>query len=647
MNNYNTHLENLRKNRGLSLKQAAKEIGIHHWSLYFYENGYFRPHKRSLEKLEKFYGEKISLEGEDAYPAPTKEKEIKSKKQSLFVKRIVLGALSAALLASIGVGTGLFVKSVSNSSSFYGQTYNEMKKAVEQEGAIGHDLVTSLEYHYVTDSNGGGTAMMTFYEKESMLYFNECTYSITTMTEKGIERYHFQFGSNLTVNSFNTKFTYGNWSTGTSFSCYLTYNSEHIDEIKNFKILVDGGTEVDKDIATQIVNSRLSNVESLMSKLLSDYIGREVSFSDNFLPDREQGRKINFALQIVGLILILSGIVAFFIVFSMFVYAMIANIKPRLVNTEPEKQSNKYEPLPKDLKIEFGIPDMFVIIASKIMQYGSMTLFIVAFLAKLGLPLPAFMGNNTFLTTLKILLLAGIFLEQFIMMNRIKKATTLFNAIVYNLGFFLFIATLETVVISITNAWGYDFASIIFNYIPGNVYQVVAVHYLIFLFLFFQPSFLAKNKKHIRIIWHSLSLIPLAFLITAYFVSNAYAFKYGVRANIFLTFWFPNGFLSLSLVSILFMYLIFALRLFYERKFGLHKAQFFFYGDRYTLIENGICAILILIAAIIDMFFVKNQYAYYLGIDGNEWILFLIPFILLCKYTPNNQQSFIIGDIKE
>jgi hypothetical protein len=95
------------------------------------------------------------------------------------------------------------------------------------------------------------------------------------------------------------------------------------------------------------------------------------------------------------------------------------------------------------------------------------------------------------------------------------------------------------------------------------------------------------------------------------------------------------------------MYLIFALRLFYERKFGLHKAQFFFYGDRYTLIENGICAILILIAAIIDMFFVKNQYAYYLGIDGNEWILLLIPFILLCKYTPNNQQSFIIGDIKE
>lgn len=647
MNNYNTHLENLRKKKGLSLKQAAKEIGVSRYMLYFYENGYFRPSKKALEKLIKFYKEEISLEGDNAYPAPTKEKAISKENKVLKAKRIVFGSLSGALLLTIIAGAILFNSSVNNNNSFYGSTYNEMDEVVSKNGDVGHDLVTSLPYHYVSKNVGESTATMTFYETDNMLYFNECTYSLTTMTGEGMERYHFNFGSNLGISSYKTEFTYGNWFTGTYISCYFNYYGEKISKVEKFKVLVEGKAKVDEQTAIDAINGRMEGIEVIMSSLISENLGKEVSFTKEFLRDREQGRKINFALQVVGLILILPGIVAFFIFFGLFINSLIANIKPRLVTSEPKKVSDNTKELPKDLRIEFGIPDIFLIIASKFMQYGSLLLLIVAFLAKLGLPLPSFMGNNTFLNVLKILLLAGIFLEHFIMINRIKKASTLFRAIIYNLGIFLFVATMETVVIVITNAWGYDFASIIFNYIPGNVYQVVAVHYLIFLFLFFQPSFLNKQKRWPRIVWHSLSLIPLAFLIASYFISNAYALRYGIKANLFLAFWFPNGFLSLSLVSVLFMYLVFALRLLYEKRYGLEKALFFFYGDRYTLYENAICAILLLIAGLVDLLFTKNQYAYYLGVLNNEWIMFLIPFILLCKYSPNNQQSFLIYNQEE
>lgn len=647
MNNYNTHLENLRKKKGLSLKEAAKEIGISRYMLYFYENGYFRPSKKALEKLNKFYEEEISLEGDDAYPAPNKEKTIKKEKETLKAKRIVFGSLSGALLLTIIAGAILFNSSVNNNNSFYGPIYNEMDEVVSKNGDIGHDLVTSLPYHYVSKATGGATATMTFYETDNMLYFNECTYSLTTMTSEGMERYHFNFGSNLGINSFKTEFTYGNWFTGSYFSCDFTYNGEKISKIEKFKVLVEGKAKVSEQTAIDAINSRVENIDTIMSSLLRENLGKDVSFLKEFLRDREQGRKINFILQVVGLILILPGIVAFFVFFGLFINSLIENIKPRLVTSEPKKVSDNTKELPKDFKIEFGIPDIFIIIASKIMQYGSMLLLVVAFLTKLGLPLPTFLGNNTFLNVLKVLLLAGIFLEHFIMINRIKKASTLFNAIIYNLGIFLFVATMETVIIVITNAWGYDFASIIFNYIPSNVYQVVAVHYLIFLFLFFQPSFLSKQKRWPRIVWHSLSLIPLAFLIASYFISNAYALRYGIKANLFLAFWFPNGFLSLSLVSVFFMYLVFALRLLYEKRFGLDKAQYFFYGDRYTLYENVICAVLLLIAGLVDIFFTKNQYAYYLGVLDNEWIMFLIPFILLCKYSPNNQQTFLIYSQEE
>ena len=644
MNNYNTHLENLRKEKGLSLKEAAKAIGISRWSLYFYENGYFRPSKKALQKLNSFYGEEISIEGADAYPAPNKEKVIKKEKLTLKIKRIVFGSLSGVLLLTIITGAILFNSSVNNNNSFYGQTYNEMDEYVSENGDVGHDLVTSLPYHYVSKSVGVSTATMTFYETDNMLYFNECTYSVTTLTEKGMERYHFNFGSNLGASSYRTEFTYGNWFTGTYISCYFNYNGEKISKVEQFKVLVEGKVKVDEQVAIDAINGRLEGIEIIMSALISENLGKEVSFTKEFLRDREQGRKINFALQVVGLLLIIPGIIAFFVIFSIFINSLIANIRPRLVSSEAKKINKHTKELPKDFKIEFGIPDIFIVAASKVLQYGSMLLLVVAFLAKLGLPLPSFMGNTTFLNVLKILMLAGIFLEHFIMINRIKKASTLFKAIIYNLGIFLFVATMETVVIVITNAWGYDFASIIFKYIPGNVYQVVAVHYLIFLFLFFQPSFLNKQKRWPRIVWHSLSIIPLAFLITAYFISNAYALRYGVKANLFLTFWFPNGFLSLSVVSVLFMYLVFALRLLFEKRYGLHNAQFFFYGDRYTVYENAICAILLLIVGLVDLLFTHNQYAYYLGVQGNEWILFLIPFVLLCKYTPNNQQIFLIGE---
>ena len=231
MNNYNTHLENLRKEKGLSLKEAAKAIGISRWSLYFYENGYFRPSKKALQKLTSFYGEEISIEGVDAYPAPNKEKVIKKEKQTLKVKRIVFGSLSGALLLTIIAGAILFNSSVNNNNSFYGQTYNEMDEYVSENGDVGHDLVTSLPYHYVSKSVGVSTATMIFYETDNMLYFNECTYSVTTLTEAGMERYHFNFGSNLGASSYRTEFTYGNWFTGTYISCYFDYNGEKISKV--------------------------------------------------------------------------------------------------------------------------------------------------------------------------------------------------------------------------------------------------------------------------------------------------------------------------------------------------------------------------------------------------------------------------------
>ena len=650
MKNYNTYLSELRKNANLSLKDAAKLIGINRWKLYFYENGYFRPTARDLLKLNDFYNVDISLSGPDAYPAPTKEKTLKKEKENLTAKRIVFGALSGVMLLAIGAGAILFNQSVNNKKSYYGDTYNEVRNKIVKDGDFGYDMVTSLKYYYVNEPlHGNDDATILFYEKDSILYFNECSYAKTVGEfyhgMLAINRYRYELGSNLGVNSYNCKFTFGSVLAGTYFTCEFEYKGEKVDKIKNLKTVVSAGEKVEYEDALEFVNSEIDSVNESLSALLSHQLGRDIDFYKDFLPAREKGRKVNSALQITSLFLIIPGIIAFFIFFAIFVKYMTKNIKPRLVDSEPRKVRDHVEHLPEDFRINFGIPDVFIVLLGKVLQYGSMILLVVALLARLGVgqPFLSVFSNPVLLNVFRLSLLAGIFLEHFVMIGRIKTSTTLFHEIIYNLGIFLFVATMETVIISLTNAWGYDFASLIYKYIPSNVYQVVAVHYLIFLFLFFQPQFIKKNKG-LRIMWHSLSFVPFGFLIATYFLSNGYALVYGVKENIFVNFWFPNGFLLLSVVCVLFLYITFGVRLFFERKYGSHNAYFFFFGDRYTVLENTICAGLIIIAAAIDIIFRNNQYAYYLGLGENTWLFALIPFVLLCRYSPNNQQVFLVDE---
>ena len=642
MKNYNLHLSELRKRSGLTREELAEKVGISSLAVYLYENGYFRPSKRNLKKLSEFFKEDISIEGDDAYPVPVKEHELKSEKKPLKVRRIVFGALSFFTLACSMVGVFLFNRSVNNYESYYGETYNQIRDVAFKNGQIGHDLITNLEFYHLDKEDHSQTASLMFYKIDSLLYFNEATFSTSTMSEDyGIERIHIQFGSNLGVSSYRGRFNFSGTKNAVFFSCEFDYEGKALTKVDNFKYNIDAGQDIPMSRVLNKVNVRLSEARNLFTSLLSENLGRDSDFYEDFLSAREKGRVVNFNLQIIGLVLLIPHAILFFIFFPLFLHSLIANVRPRLVTSNLQSKNKKYKKLPKDLKIEFGIPDLVLVYLGQIVQYGSIALMLFGFIANLSIPVLRFITTPNFFAAMRASMLAGIFIEHFVILGRIKKATTLFTVVIKNIFVFLFIATMETILIALTDAWGYDFAGIIYNYVPSNVYQVIAVQYLIFLFLFFQPPFLNSHKKSHRILWHSLSLIPLAFLIVSYFVSNQYALVYGVHENIFVNFWFPNGFLPLSIVSVLFMYGVFVLRIIIEKNYGKHNGQIYMYGDRYGMIENVYCAILILIVAIVDLFLQGNQIAYYLGLGYNFWILGIIPLVGLCKYSPNTQQVFL------
>ena len=651
MNAYNTTLKRFRDERNLTLKKASKEIGISRLRLFLFENGYFRPRGKTLNKIEKYYNTKLDFTGENSYPVPTKNKQTNiDNKKPLFIKRIVFASLTVLLLATSIIGGYTFSSSLSNSESSYGETYISLKKAVQEKGKTGHDLVTALEYYQVNKQNDGKEVIITFYKTDNLLYINECTYTLSVDDFENIEvlRYSFSFGGGLDVNSYLCNFTYGNVSNYSYYSCNFHFNKNGIDSINDFKTVVNGYKQMDETMILDIINNVVPDVNNALSSLIEETLGTKKDFQDDFLSAREKGRVTNFTSQIVGLSLLIGGTFFFFFFLFILTRLLVKNIKPRLADVSVE-ENKKIESLPKDVNMRVGIPDFFLLVLSRILVFSSIVILLVSFVAKIGKELGAFsfidlFYNDVFLTILHTTLIAGVFLEHILVLGKHKTPTIIFGRIIYNFFLFLLFATIETEIFIVTNEWGFDRASIAFKFIPGNLFLVIGLEYTIYLLLFFQPAFLNNKKKWLRFLWHSLSFIPLGLLIYSYIISNTYILTYGVQANVFIKIWFPNGFLSLSIITTVYIYIIFGTNLFYERKYGKKKAQLFFCGDRFTLMENLLSVLLICIAGVIDLLLINNQYAYYIGLGNNSWIFILIPLVLLCKHSPNRKQNILLSD---
>ena len=226
---YNQQLVNLRKAKDLSLKQAAKQIGISRIRLFLLENGYFRPHGKPLEKIEKFYETQIDFSDGKDYPGHFplyRTKKPKSKKRKLLVSGILLGVS----LLLIGTGSTLFGVSASNSVSYYGETYALLREKAFKEGKNGRDLVTDLDYYYLNRGSDFGDSQITFFATNSILYFNNSTYAmngyIKDMDELGAGRFHYLWGGNL-----------GKQSNICTFTPAYTHNSEILLSFTNGPIL--------------------------------------------------------------------------------------------------------------------------------------------------------------------------------------------------------------------------------------------------------------------------------------------------------------------------------------------------------------------------------------------------------------------------
>ena len=629
---YNRQLIENREKAGLSLKAAAKAIGISSFRLFLYENGYARPRGKALGKIESFYGVPLDYSEDNEYPSrvPGTEKPSKPRKRKLIVSGIIT-ALAAGLFVG---GTLLFGDSASVHTSNYGQTYNEVRAKAFEKGQHGRDLVTDLEYCYFgTESTGVNQGSILFYKTNSFLYFNNSTFTnnvgFMDNPELGICRMQFQFGGDMSRNSFICTFTCGSSKASFFFTGEVYFQNKLIDHFDKLVVHSQSEIPVTQELAVFLFNSQIEDVIKAFSNTLTLATGKEIHFYDDFLPAREQGRKANLAMQSWGLGMVFISIFAFFIAAMVFLFTLLSRVRPK----ETDERAIEGAPLPKDLSPNFGIPDYILIWIARILGYGSLLVLIVVSLLNIVTKLPPFFSDPGFLNFLRISFLVSPFIRLWVIAKSPASARVLLGEALKHGILHLFIATVETVLIAITQMWGYNIASLLSRFIPSTVFFVAALNYLVCFFLFITPSFVDTKKKAVA--WRLLSLLPALAIALATALDKVPDLVYGAKGNIYFDIWFSNASVLLSLTSILIIYGIFFVGVFYKRKYGGGLFHLYRNGNRYQLVVNVLCTLCIIVAGLVDLACSGNEYAYYLGLRTGAWIFALIPFVLLCKSGPD------------
>jgi len=635
---YNQQLTQWRLQRGLSRRQAAKEIGIPRLFLALYEGGYFRPKGKEKEKLETYYGQVLidTVEGEYPGAVPIPPKPEKPRRKRLLVS----GILSLFFLTCGIAGAGLFGMASGNAVPLYGEAYALAREVAMKEGQPGRDIATDLPYSYLTNgSPPTGRASIVFYETNSILYFNECVFTSNTGSQKykelGTARFHFRFGGSLSRDSALCTFTYNSFAASSAFNAEFLYTGETVTSLVSFSPIFQGTVTIDETLAVALVNMKVHDAAASFSEVLGDAVGKPIDFAREFLPAREQGRKAAFAMEVAGLSLLFPSIVGFFLCAAAFLLTFVRRRKFLLTHFDEEREEEGRRPLPRDWNIPFGIPDFTIVVLAKLLGYGSVFLLLFSSIGRFVFTLPAFLLDEGFLSACRICFFVSPFLVNFVMFGSMKKEGPLFVGLTKYLLGYLFLATAETALIGVANAWGYDVAELLYRYVPSNVFLAAALQYLIFLFLFFEPSFIRKRGGRFTSLWHLLSLVPVGVIVATMVVGNSYNVIYGVKKNIYVLFWFSDFHICLSLCSILFLYAMFFVRLFYRRKYGSRAAAIIHNGNRYMAVSNAACALIIVAIALCDLAFRGSQFGHYLGLGDNTWLLLLVPFILFCRFGPS------------
>ena len=163
------------------------------------------------------------------------------------------------------------------------------------------------------------------------------------------------------------------------------------------------------------------------------------------------------------------------------------------------------------------------------------------------------------------------------------------------------------------------------SFTPPNMFGTICLYFVMMLFLFFTPRFITTRKR--LILYRLASLIPAGLIFATHVISKSLNLSMGLRLLL-------NGEkIPFSVLCVSYLFMLFFLRLFFERRYGTENARKIFCGNRFLWMKNVLTCLLILLIVLFNLLMGRNAKALDFGWGQTTDLLSLVPLILF--YHPH------------
>ncbi len=640
---YNQYLYKKRIELELSRKQFAKLLGINRLAYFYFEKGYFLPSKKTEQKINSYFEGDFSphLQGEESYPVKVATNNQKADKKTLFAKlfsntNFLTGFVVFIVLLGALLGLGFIMQKGADAvgRSRAGTTLNTLTNYINVEGQYNVNIIKEFSQKEIYENSPDEYVSI----RKPASSTNPADLNMYYLARIKDETY-----SDIRVvlflkANYNYDMTLTIMNTGEDIKASFQRTAQD-----NFKLLsASFDTFYDQEL-TQALKDRetletfveiimygyMLESDASFSRLIKNSIGVDTNFYSDIYQPYQKVLGETTSLRRAGFGIIISSFIAIVVSLSLAIYYFLTREKTIKITNQTSLRTKEYKQLPNNIRFSAFLPEVVVAVIGVILVFIGSTRFLVNALGGTGLikSLKPLVANGSFATLTGNLFYIGIFLMFFIDFDTEADLKKIVKNIVMYAATFLIIYVLEASVISSMLNSGSILTDTLIKYIPSNPFLIVSCYFIIMLSLFYTPL-RCKNNKILKILWRTMSLLPTAFIFISFFYSQL-NIDY---SNVWFNYFIQNSKFSFSLLAVVYLYIVYFVKMFYFKKYGPKNSDVFFTGNKFKLEKNFCGVIAICLVVIVEFILSKQPYGSPFRIAFSPLILILLPIMLF--YQP-------------
>ena len=613
---YNLFLYEERREKGYGRRAFARQLGVSVCTLFLMEKGYVKPSKKTVERISAQTGEDF-YDAERSYPTNLTwrmEKPIGKKFFTAFLAILLFGALL------IGGAFGVRAYGNAKARDFYGEAYLSVYDGVVKKGTptysfvnetVRREIYAQTEDDRLVTVKAGNTPDDTEFRAYYWTNAQRVSCFLTTDTP-GVKVY---------VDDYRTETTY--------LATYVWQKEGVALAMINVTAGTSNLTEGEK---LTLFSGTAERALRDWRALLRDELGETYDLravNEGLIAGKTKEKECSvafFCLLLAGAGLAALG--AFWLG-----YGLIGKRKDvRVRMAYPAREA-----LEKDVRLFPFVPESALYLLGMGIVFGVLLFVALYALDTLGVVTTGASEIGLSLNMAHILYI-GVFSLYFLDLGKIDNGKRILRDAW--LFFCLYVLTyfLEGVLYLYAADAGTVLLSVLGEVTLPNPFGSVCLCFLIAACLFVTPKWVNTKKK--LVFYRLLSLLPLILLVGMTVLSKIVDRQTAWDLSVLVKLLFNSEKIVFGTLCVGFLYGVYLIRLYFQKKYGKEGAERYFSGNRYLWIKNFFVCALILTVCFADYAVRRYPVADMIGLGKTWQAAVLAPFFLLYRPKVGRRNVF-------